>query len=109
MPKDGHSCCLPLAMAVPALAVQVSGTGMGRDMSMGMGTDMGMSRSTGAPSATSGRAHLPLLPRHRWEQLLLTDVIYAELLSQLYMYVVGIAHASLLVCFQGKRTVQINY
>lgn len=92
-------------MAIPALAVQVGGTGTDRDMSMGMGTDMG----TGAPSATSGRAHLPLLPRHRWEQLLLTDVIYAELLSQLYMYVVGIAHASLLVCFQGKHTVQINY
>jgi len=69
-----------------------------------MDTCVGM--GTGTPSATSGRAHLPLLPRRRWEQLLLTDVIYAELLPQLYMCVVGIALASRLVCFQGKCAVQ---
>lgn len=101
--KNGHSCCLPQPRPSPALAVQVSS--MGRDMSKVTGRDM----STGTLSAAPGRAHLPLLPRHRWEQLLLADVIYAELLSQLYMCVVGITRASRLVCFQGKCTVQINY
>lgn len=85
------------------------GTGTGMDMRMSTGTGMDMRMGTGTPSAASGRAHLPLLPRRRWEQLLLTAVIYAELLSQLYLYVVGIAHASRLVCFQGKCTVQTNY
>lgn len=85
-------------MPSPALAVWVSSTGMGTDVSTGMATD-----------TASGQAHLPLLPQHRWEQLLLTDVIYAELLSQLRTCVVGIAQASPLVCFQGKCTVQINY
>lgn len=73
-----------------------------------METDMGMGMDMSTPAAPLQSSPSPPL-LCRWEQLLLTAVIYAELLSQLYLYVVGIAHASRLVCFQGKCTMEINY
>lgn len=80
--------------------------GIGTRIGMGMGMDMDTSMSIPAAPLQSSPSPSPLC---RWEQLLLTAVIYAELLSQLYLYVVGIAHASRLVCFQGKCTMEINY
>lgn len=75
-------------------------------MDTGKATDTGMGTDTAL--APPGPAHLPLLPRHRWEQLLLTAVIYAQRPSQLYLDVAGIARASRFVRFQGKWEEQIN-